>query len=238
MTTEPTDERRGRLGAARRRPPTSSPAGTGGVGIADHPRPRASSSCPRLALWAYLALVASPADVNQGEVVRLLYVHVPSWSWPTSPASSPPCASAVLALEAAQWWDLVAASVGRDRHGHGRGHAGGRQHLRAGPTWGVYWTWDARLTATAMLMLLLLGYLAVRRIPAERRGPRPPLGHRRRCCFVPNIIVVNQSVDLVALAPPGPTLFRLSLSPKIDGLMLFTLVYSLRRRPRCSSSGC
>jgi heme exporter protein C len=35
------------------------------------------------------------------------------------------------------------------------------------PVWGVWWTWDARLTATALLAALFLGYLALRRIPAE-----------------------------------------------------------------------
>jgi heme exporter protein C len=35
------------------------------------------------------------------------------------------------------------------------------------PVWGVWWTWDARLTATALLLALFLGYLALRRIPAE-----------------------------------------------------------------------
>jgi heme exporter protein C len=93
------------------------------------------------------------------------------------------------------------------------------------PTWGVYWTWDARLTATAMLMLLLLGYLAVRRIPAspDVRGRRSAIV---AMLFVPNIIVVNQSVNWWRSLHQEPTLFRLSLSPKIEGLMLFTLTYS------------
>ena len=33
-------------------------------------------------------------------------------------------------------------------------------------TWGVFWRWDARLTSTALLFLLFLGYLALRRLPA------------------------------------------------------------------------
>jgi heme exporter protein C len=42
------------------------------------------------------------------------------------------------------------------------------------PTWGVWWTWDARLTSTALLFVLYLGYLALRRVPAspEARGRR------------------------------------------------------------------
>src|SRR5207244_3228646 len=34
-------------------------------------------------------------------------------------------------------------------------------------TWGVWWTWDARLTATALLLVLYIGYLALRRVPAD-----------------------------------------------------------------------
>jgi len=34
------------------------------------------------------------------------------------------------------------------------------------PTWGVWWVWDARLTTTALMFVLYLGYLAVRRVPA------------------------------------------------------------------------
>ena len=35
------------------------------------------------------------------------------------------------------------------------------------PTWGVWWTWDARLTTTALLLALFLGYLALRRVPGD-----------------------------------------------------------------------
>jgi heme exporter protein C len=35
------------------------------------------------------------------------------------------------------------------------------------PTWGVWWTWDARLTSTALLFVLFLGYLALRRLPSD-----------------------------------------------------------------------
>ena len=35
------------------------------------------------------------------------------------------------------------------------------------PTWGVYWVWDARLTLTAILLALDLGYLALRRVPSD-----------------------------------------------------------------------
>ena len=47
------------------------------------------------------------------------------------------------------------------------------------PVWGVWWTWDARLTSTALLLLLELGYLALRRVPGRRARPGPALCRRR-----------------------------------------------------------
>jgi heme exporter protein C len=57
------------------------------------------------------------------------------------------------------------------------------------PVWGVWWTWDARLTATALLLVLFLGYLALRRIPAEEsvRG--------RRCAVAALIAILDVPVD-------------------------------------------
>jgi len=179
---------------------------------------------PVLALWAYLAFVGSPADVNQGEVVRLLYVHVPIVVLAYTACFISAIASGVWLWKRTQWWDLVAASAAEI------GTVMVAATLVVGsiygrPTWGVYWTLDARLTSTAMLMLLLLGYLAVRRIPAstEVRGRRSAIV---ALLFVPNIIVVNQSVTWWRSLHQDPTLFRLNLSPEIEGLMFFTLVYS------------
>jgi len=50
-------------------------------------------------------------------------------------------------------------------------------------TWGVWWTWDARLTAEALLLALFLGYLALRRVPAEE-------GVRARRCAIAALIAV------------------------------------------------
>jgi heme exporter protein C len=49
------------------------------------------------------------------------------------------------------------------------------------PTWGVWWTWDARITTEALLLALYLGYLALRRVPAEP-------GVRARRCAVAALV--------------------------------------------------
>ena len=53
------------------------------------------------------------------------------------------------------------------------------------PVWGVWWTWDARLTSTALLLLLEIGYLALRRVPAD------PAIRARRCAVAALLIAVD-----------------------------------------------
>jgi heme exporter protein C len=179
---------------------------------------------PGFALWAYLVFLGSPADQNQGDVVRLVYLHVPIVVIAYVACFLSAGASAVWLWKRTQWWDLVAASSAEI------GTVMVAATLVVGsiygrPTWGVYWTWDARLTATAMLMLLLLGYLAVRRIPAspEVRGKRSAIV---ALLFVPNIVVVSQSVTWWRSLHQGPTLLRMLEPPKMQGLMLFTMYFA------------
>ena len=53
------------------------------------------------------------------------------------------------------------------------------------PAWGVWWTWDARLTSTALLLLLEIGYLALRRVPAD------PAVRARRCAVAAILVAID-----------------------------------------------
>jgi heme exporter protein C len=84
--------------------------------------------------------------------------------------------------------------------------------------------WDARLTSTAVMFILYLGYLAVRRIPAE------PAVRSKRAAIVGlvaviNVPIVHYSVDWWRSLHQDPTITR--LDPQIDGLMLFTLMLGI-----------
>jgi heme exporter protein C len=57
------------------------------------------------------------------------------------------------------------------------------------PVWGVWWTWDARLTAEALLFALFLGYLALRRVPAS------PHVRARRCAVAALIASLDVPID-------------------------------------------
>jgi heme exporter protein C len=174
-------------------------------------------------LLAVLALVASPADTELGETVRLLYVHVPAVSAAYLAILITTVGSVAVLWKRSAWWDLVAGSAAEiatllTALTLVTGMIWGR------PTWGVFWVWDARLTSTAVLFLLLLGYLALRRATVDP-GARATRAAVVGMLLLPNVVIVNRSVEWWRSLHQDPTL--LTLDPKIDGLQLFTLVFGI-----------
>lgn len=109
----------------------------------------------------FLAFFASPADYQQGETVRIMYIHVPS-AW--------------LAMMA---YALVAlSSFGLLVFRHPLADVSAKAAVPIGaaftflalftgslwgkPMWGTYWVWDARLTSVLVLFFLYLGLMALR----------------------------------------------------------------------------
>ncbi len=131
-----------------------------------------------LALWAllmaaglYAGLVAAPSERDMGEVYRIMFVHVPA-AWLTLVAFLVTFFASVVYLYGG---DLRADALAAASTEVGvvlnfillaTGSIWGR------PTWGVYWTWDPRLTTAAILGCSFAGYLALRALaPAgERRA--------------------------------------------------------------------
>lgn len=180
-----------------------------------------------LALTAVLALVVSPADVNQKDAVRLLYLHVPT-AWLAMYVSfGITTLASILYLwprTRSRFWDLTAgasAEIGVVFLGLTLvvGSIWGRT------TWGVWWTWDARLTSTAVLFVLYLGYLAVRRVVAD-----PEVAAKRSAivaiaAFL-DVPLVHKSVEWWRTLHQPASLFdeRRLLDPQITGVMLWTLL--------------
>jgi heme exporter protein C len=114
-----------------------------------------------IAIGLYLGLAASPPDYYQGEVVRIMYVHVPFAN--TSLFS-------YLFLTVASLWYLWKRDPLVDNLAHAT--AGIGVFFTAGalftgsiwgkPTWNTWWTWDARLVSFTILLLILIGYLMLR----------------------------------------------------------------------------
>jgi heme exporter protein C len=125
-----------------------------------------------IAVGLYLALFVSPADYQQGEAVRIMYVHVPA-AWA---ALSVYLFLAVASGVALVWRHPLAEIAARAAAPIGAaftfvclvsGSLWGR------PMWGTWWVWDARLTSVLVLFFLYLGYIAlVNAFDNSERGSR------------------------------------------------------------------
>lgn len=169
---------------------------------------------------ALLGLWWSPADRVQGELARNLYVHVPTAMMAYLGCLFTTLGSVMYLWKRSQWWDLTALAGGEiaalfTALALVTGSIWGR------PTWGTWWVWDARLTSTAMLMLLLMGYLAIRRVPAD-----PHVRSKRAAVvgvlLVPNVLIVHQSVEWWRTLHQKATILSDGTHSDIGGLMLFT----------------
>jgi len=120
-----------------------------------------------VAVALFLAMV-SPADTVQGELVRIMYVHVPA-AWLAYLAFTVTLVGSVGYLVTRKLsWDRVAASSA-EIGVYFTGLAIGLGMIWAKPTWGVWWTWDARLTLTAVMFFVYVGYLALRNTADDSR---------------------------------------------------------------------
>lgn len=108
----------------------------------------------------------SKADVELGNTVRILYVHVPTVSIAYLCMLVNAVCSAFYLWKRTAFPDLLAAATGEiGTLLLGLTILAGMMWGR--PTWGTYWEWgDPRLTSTLLLFLMYVGYVTVRNIPA------------------------------------------------------------------------
>lgn len=199
------------------------------------PRPTTGSPATRvlgvlslagLALLLGYALLWSPADAVQKDSVRIMYVHVPTAIVAFTSSGITTLAAAMwLRRRTEGWWVLggAAAEVGVlfTAACLVTGSIWGR------PTWGTYWDWDPRITSTTLLFVLLIGYLALRRIDNES-GQAAQRGMRAAIVgllLFPNVLIVHYSVDWWRSLHQTATITR--LDPSIEGTMLFTLMLGI-----------
>ena len=140
-----------------------------------------------------LGLFWAPADWQQGDAVRIMYVHVPS-AWL---ASAGYFSLALCSLLSLVWRhplaDLAAAEIGPVGAGFtalclATGSLWGK------PMWGAWWVWDARLTSVLVLLFLYAGHIVlVRAFDDPTRGYRA--GAILALIGVVNLPIIKFSVD-------------------------------------------
>ncbi|NQV84941.1 MAG: heme ABC transporter permease, partial [Rhodospirillales bacterium] len=111
-------------------------------------------------LGLYLGLLASPADYQQGETVRMMYVHVPA-AWMALFCYIGLAISCAVALI---WKHPLADLAAKATAPIGASFtflALITGSLWGKPMWGTWWVWDARLTSMLVLFFLYLGYMAL-----------------------------------------------------------------------------
>jgi heme exporter protein C len=140
-----------------------------------------------------LALFVAPADYQQGEAVRIMYVHVPA-AWMALSAYLFVAVASGVALVGRHPLATVAARAAAPI-----GAAFTFVCLTSGslwgrPMWGTWWVWDARLTSVLVLFFLYLGYIAlVNAFDNPERGDRA--GSVLALVGVINLPIIKFSVD-------------------------------------------
>ncbi len=113
-----------------------------------------------LAVGLYLSLIGSPGDYQQGDTVRIMFIHVPA-AWMSMSVYTMMAVAAAVGLI---WKHPVA-----DLSAKAAAPIGAcftfltlvTGALWGQPMWGTYWVWDARLTSFLILFFLYLGYIAL-----------------------------------------------------------------------------
>jgi heme exporter protein C len=165
----------------------------------------------------YVGFGIAPTDFQQGEVYRIIFIHVPS-AWMAMFIYLVMAGYAVLTLV---WRSKLSAMMCRALAPTGAimavialltGAIWGK------PTWGAWWVWDARLTSTLILLFLYLGYMAlVAAIDDTTRADRA--GALLLLVGVVNVPIIYFSVRWWNTLHQGASV-SLTASPKMASTML------------------
>ncbi len=168
----------------------------------------------------YYALVGSPPDYQQGESVRVMYVHVPA-AWMGMFVY---VVIAVASFVALVWRHPLALLAGKAAAPIGATFTAlalVTGMLWGKPMWGTYWVWDGRLTSVLVQFFLYLGYMALwKAVDDEEKAGRA--ASILALVGVVNIPIIKFSVDWWSTLHQPASVMRLD-GPAIDGSMLVPL---------------
>ncbi|WP_233520274.1 cytochrome c biogenesis protein CcsA [Prauserella sp. PE36] len=183
------------------------------------------------------AMVAPP-DRVQGDVQRLMYIHVPA-AWLAYLSFAVTLGSSVgwLSRRTARYDRVAAASAEVGVFFTGLAIVLGS--IWGKPTWGVWWTWDPRVVTTAVMFFVYLGYLALRRATVDSVARARRSAVFGVVAFV-QVPIVHMSVvwwralhqPPTVLKPGDPSIDHVMLATLLLNVLAFTLLYLLLLRAR------
>ncbi len=166
-------------------------------------------------------LVLAPADYQQGDSFRIIYIHVPSAWLSMFVYMVMAGAGAVGLIWKVKMGDIIARSCAP------LGASFTFLALATGslwgkPMWGTWWVWDARLSSELILLFLYLGYLALQSAIEDRRAAARA-GAVLAIVGVVNIPIIHYSVEWWSTLHQGPTVTKFD-TPSIATSMLIPLL--------------
>ena len=176
-------------------------------------------------LAAAAIFLYAPTDALQGPVQRIFYLHV------SSAIAAYGCFAVVLLGGIVYLWKESLAADRWARAGALVGLVFTTVTLVMGmewakPIWGVYWTWDARLTSTLVLWIIYAAYLLVRRLATPGRQAARFAAVVGIFGFV-DVPIVHFSVTWWRTIHPGPVVINDALPPQMLAVFLFTMACTL-----------
>jgi heme exporter protein C len=180
-----------------------------------------------LLLGAHQALDVAPTEATMGNVQRIFYYHVPSYATAftmffinllasvvylvkrDTPMARPADAVAASSAELGVLFCTVGLMTGM---------------LWAKPVWGIWWTWDPRLTSTFVLWLIYVSYLMLRRLSEGDQAPT--LAAALAIFGFADVPIVYMSIRWWRTQHPQPVLFggeNSGLDPAMYPALLFNL---------------
>ncbi len=174
-----------------------------------------------LGFGLFLGLFVAPADYQQGESVRIMYVHVPSAWLALFVYTNIAIASAIALI----WRHPLADVAAKASSPIGAGFtflALATGSLWGKPMWGTWWEWDARLTSVLVLFFLYLGHMALLNAFDDPVRGRKAAAVLALVGFV-NVPIIKFSVDWWNSLHQPASVFRME-GPSIHPDMLWPLL--------------
>jgi len=173
--------------------------------------------------FIFFALFVAGPHTEQGEAARLLFIHLPAVAVTYLSFFGTLVSSIMYLKNRTKFWDLLGGATAEV------GVIFCALLLFSGsiwgkPTWGTYWQWDPRLTSTAVLFVMFVGYLAVRKMDIAQEARSRRAAVLGIISFL-NVIIVHYSIDWWRGLHQGRTFD--STEVKIEGWYLFSLALGM-----------